>query len=585
MADAAAMVRKAGGGDKVLRLKVHIYGSIDDGGSKNRVIDLLTTMSPLGTLYHLKTRVEHQFQSLFPTSPPLVIRAIQDKENFLLPDELVVGTILTQNDIVNCVAEGSVFQGLEPLQVASQRWDASRIVTQCMQWQSHTGAFFGANPFGSPPAVEVTVEVISLLCDMITSCQPSNRRNAASALRRMGPFVTDKSKISEASLQNVCVACKRVTHGTTAENLGSFLVSLVRLQGRIPSLLARSGGREAAMSLATGHNTPIAQEAAMEILSVLDKITGGEEHLVRDRPAARAVPRALRAKQEEARFARGEDVPDSEQPPSLLRTLSTILAADSKDAALYIADLLNRSSTSPLFLNYVETHDEAVQIFASIVHAMDCVGPASEAVSKVMTECCRTEKGRRYLCRRASFALLSELATSRDEVVRTHAIAAIAEVCRDEKLPLLPAEWLLALTRSPVVAAQRSASRALWLLASRDDENTLSQYTTQLVALANADDPFIQTSAAKALGCLCIKEVNKKLIVRSGGPDVFINLLRAATHDLDVQRFSAKALANLASTDKETRIAVIRQVEERIPSWTEFDDSIVNVYLEMLFTN
>ena len=167
MADAAAMVRKAGGGDKVLRLKVHIYGSIDDGGSKNRVIDLLTTMSPLGTLYHLKTRVEHQFQPLFPTSPPLVIRAIQDKENFLLPDELVVGTILTQNDIVNCVAEGSVFQGLEPLQVASQRWDASRIVTQCMQWQSHTSAFFGANPFGSPPAVEVTVEVISLLCDMV----------------------------------------------------------------------------------------------------------------------------------------------------------------------------------------------------------------------------------------------------------------------------------------------------------------------------------------------------------------------------------------------------------------------------------
>ena len=52
-----------------------------------------------------------------------------------------------------------------------------------------------------------------------------------------------------------------------------------------------------------------------------------------------------------------------------------------------------------------------------------------------------------------------------------------------------------------------------------------------------------------------------------------------------VQRFSAKALANLASTDKDTRIAVIRQVEERIPSWTEFDDSIVNVYLEMLFTN
>tara|TARA_B100000780_G_scaffold271977_1_gene233547 strand:+ start:36 stop:1787 length:1752 start_codon:yes stop_codon:yes gene_type:complete len=583
MADAAAMTRKAG--EKILRLKIHVYGSHDKDGNKTSVINMLTTISPLSSLYHLKTRVEHQFQSLFPTAPPLVIRATQDKDNFLLPDELIVGTIMQQNDTVNMVAEGSVFQGLAPLQVASQRWDASRIITQCMQWESHTAAFFGANPFGSPPAVEVTKEVVAMLCDMVVSCREPIKRNSAAALRRMGPFLNAWTQLEDASMQNVCTACKRVTHEPTAENLAVFLQNLCRLPGKVPVKLASCGGREAAMALATGNNTPRAQEAAMELLSVLDKITHGEEHLQRDRPAARVVPRGLRAKQEHERDKRGENVPDSEQPTSLLKTLETILQADAEDASLYIADLLNRSSTSPLFLNYVESHDDAVRIFATIVHAHDCVGPACEAVSKVLTECCRTEKGRRYLCKRASFALLSELATSRDEIVRTHAIAAIAEVCKDDKLPHLPPEWLLALTRSPVVAAQRSASRALWLLACRDDDNLLSNFVTQLVALANADDPFIQTSAAKALGVLCVKEVNKKLIVRSGGPDVFINLLRAAKSDLEVQRFSAKALANLASTDKMTRIAVIRQVEERIPSWTEFDDSIVNVYLEMLFTN
>ena len=72
------------------------------------------------------------------------------------------------------------------------------------------------------------------------------------------------------------------------------------------------------------------------------------------------------------------------------------------------------------------------------------------------------------------------------------------------------------------------------LLANRDDENTFASYITPLVALANADDPFIQSNAAKALGVLCVKEVNKKMIVRSGGPDVFINLLRAAKSDLEV---------------------------------------------------
>lgn len=370
------MARKASF-DKILRLRVHIYGSTDGKRNKNKVIDLLTTMAPEGTLYHLKTRVEHQFQSLFPTSPPLVIRAIQDKDNYLLPDELSVGTIMEQNDIVNCVAEGSVFQGLEPLQVASQRWDASRIVTQCMQWESHTATFFGANPFGSPPAVEVTEEVISLLCDMVTSCRAPIRKNSASALRRMGPFINANTKIDEASLQNVCSACKRVTIAESAEHLSIFLLCLVRLKGSIPVALARCGGREAAMSLATGNSTTRTQESAIEILSVLDKITGGEEHLVRDRPAARVLPRKLREKQQMEKIASGEGISSSEQPLSLLKTLQTILATDSKDAALYIADLLNRSSTSPIFLNYVETHDEAVVIFASIVHAMDTVGPGT----------------------------------------------------------------------------------------------------------------------------------------------------------------------------------------------------------------
>ena len=113
----------------------------------------------------------------------------------------------------------------------------------------------------------------------------------------------------------------------------------------------------------------------------------------------------------------------------------------------------------------------------------------------------------------------------------------------------------------------------------------MSQHVLPIIALASADDPFIQTNAGKALGSLCVKEVNKRMIVRAGGTEVFINLLRTATTDVEVQRFAAKALANLSSSDRDTRAAVIRQVEERIPSWTEFDDNIVNVYLEMMFTN
>ena len=102
------------------------------------------------------------------------------------------------------------------------------------------------------------------------------------------------------------------------------------------------------------------------------------------------LPYKLKAKQEEMRSSK---LSSSEQPLSLLKTLSTILSTDSKDAALYIADLLNRSSTSPLFLNYIETHDEAVGIFANIVRAMDNVGPGKWG-GGVVCSCCVFS----YLC-------------------------------------------------------------------------------------------------------------------------------------------------------------------------------------------
>jgi hypothetical protein len=265
--------------------------------------------------------------------------------------------------------------------------------------------------------------------------------------------------------------------------------------------------------------------------------------------------------------------------------MAALLASKTADAPIYIADLINRSSTSPSFLHHIETTPKAVALLATIVNSTDAVGPSAEAVAKLTTELCRNHQGRRCLCNRAPFALLSSLAMSRDEAVRTHAIASIREICHDDSLPLLPTEWLLALTRCPVIEAQRSAARALWLLSERDVDNLMSRHVLAIVALASADDPFIQSNAGKALGSLCVKEVNKKMIVRAGGAEVFINLLRAATTDIEVQRFAAKALANLSSSDRDTRAAVIRQVEERIPSWTEFDDNIVNVYLEMMFTN
>ena len=111
----------------------------------------------------------------------------------------------------------------------------------------------------------------------------------------------------------------------------------------------------------------------------------------------------------------------------------------------------------------------------------------------------------------------------------------------------------------------------------------LHQHVSIIVALASADDPFVQRFAAEALGMLAMKELNKQAIVKAGGMDVFTSFLSIEA-EIELQRIGAKAMANLSSTDKNTRMAVIQHVQKNVPDWQQFNDHIVNVYLEMMFT-
>ena len=223
------------------------------------------------------------------------MRAVQDQDNFLLPDELVVGAVLSQNDPVNIIAEGGVFQGCEPEAVAEQRWDASRIVTQCLHWTEHSSRFFGANPFGSPPAIEVTNEVVLMLCDLCVSAREKTREMACLGLGKFGPYLLPGLQIKDESIRNVCAAARRSTSRSISEALATFLQRLAQLDnGAHTSAMARTGGREAAMSLASGKDTSTTtQTASMEVLMLLDKLTGGEEHVDRQRPAVNPEPRYL----------------------------------------------------------------------------------------------------------------------------------------------------------------------------------------------------------------------------------------------------------------------------------------------------
>ena len=159
-------------------------------------------------------------------------------------------------------------------------------------------------------------------------------------------------------------------------------------------------------------------------------------------------------------------------------------------------------------------------------------------------------------------------------------------MCTCAQAPLRP-ENLIALAKDSGIEVRRVAALGLAKLAQDDHGNALGPLAQPLVSLAFADDAELCRHAAKALGCVALKEVNKRRVVRAGGVGLFCTLLQRGRDggDLELQRTAAKGLANLSSTDRKTRATVIKEVENSVPAVHDFTDSVVNLYLEMVFTS
>ena len=70
------------------------------------------------------------------------------------------------------------------------------------------------------------------------------------------------------------------------------------------------------------------------------------------------------------------------------QTMAALLASKTTDAPIYIADLINRSSTSPCFSTILRRHQRLWPV-TTIVNSTDAVGPSAEAVSRLPTELCQ----------------------------------------------------------------------------------------------------------------------------------------------------------------------------------------------------
>ena len=599
---------------KPIRLHVHILhsGQQQDqanrggGGGLNIDVQFMTTAQPTSNIYRLKKKIEAQFSSLFPESPPLVIRALADPYQYLLPDPLIVEDVLMNDSQVHVVAEGEAFGGVEALKVQHQKWDAGRTVTQARGWISHS-AYFLAQASRKQDALSTdrAHATIPLLCDLITSSDDESRKYAGQALWRyasVANFEFLAPRLTDGALRNVCNIARfaMAEHVDTLKGCALFIYRGCNVRG-VGKRLALCRGREACMALAAHAPSQDIREMVTEALMVLDR--HAEEVKTRQERESRLQQRVPQ-RGDDGMYARvhkpkgrmdgrmskmdGQTIKltgiEHNEWGQMIQTIRTLLSSDREDSSIYISELVNRASLNVGFLTHIQHDEESFALLGKVVTSTDSAGKASAAVANLLSELCGNDTGRNFLLRRASFALLSQLCMSRDPNVRTHAVAIIREICSDKHLPLVPIEWLLALARSPVIESQRAATKGLSLIAARDIDNTMAKHAGTIVALASADDPFVQRFAAEALGILAMKELNKRMIVKLGGLEIFASFLKTEA-DVDLQRIGAKALANLSSTDKDTRIAVVKYVNKHVPDWQNFNDHIVNVYLEMLFTN
>jgi hypothetical protein len=582
---------------KPLRLHVHVLTRSTDQQT-NIDIQFMTTSHPRYTVFQLKKKIEAQFKSLFPESPPLAVRALADSSQYLLPDPLVVEDVFAQDSQVNVVAEGTPFAGVGVAAVAAQKWDPARTCTQTHGWISHASAYLeNASNNKAVLNKDGAHVTLPLLCDLITSAIDNVRKEAGHAMWRFSAFADFAilgPRLSDAALRNVCSVARFSDREDqeTIKGCGVFLYNAC-MDDTLGKRIALARGREASMAISAHTNSADVREMATETLMVLDRHAQSMQlkddeakqmaatvvHRKPDGSLAISEDQKKERKKQAQMFVSGE----GSQWNQMVSTIRTLLGSDREDSHIYIAELVNRAIPQAGFLTHLQQNADSFALLARVVAATDAGGKASESVARCLSELCASEAGRKFLMTRAAFALCSQLCMSRDPSVRTHAVAVMREVCADKSLPLVPPEWLLALARSPVVEAQRAATKGLSLIAARDADNILHHHISVLVALASADDPFVQRFSAEALGMLAMKELNKLAIVKAGGMDVFASFL-SIDAEIELQRIGAKAMANLSSTDKSTRMAVIQYVQKNVPDWQQFNDHIVNVYLEMMFT-
>ncbi|GBG24108.1 Hypothetical Protein FCC1311_003262 [Hondaea fermentalgiana] len=536
------------------------------------------------TLGELRHDIETQYASLHPRAPPLAAHALQDANGYLLPSRLLVGDVLVDGDKITVVLE----KELPPV----AQTDIAQVLTRWRYFQRYTLLAIEASLEQKKGLAEGPMLV--LLEMLAAEDQSLVEKTCATLCKAVEARDSTVPPLDGTLYGKLLCGLGRETRDQKMQQHCATIIAACLQQ---PSSVAALEAAGAANTLARLSRSDC-QETRALATSALWELSHAST------ASAKYTRSLLKPTQSHGRPEEKIDTGSA----SVVESLNMLEEASASAVAKMALDALGRECGETSF------HELALLDGPRIVNALSRAVTHFDTpdvhigVTNLLAKCLENQDSEaQVVLLHGGFSLLVQI-VEETEIARhaflqegkrsqtgmtaedtSRALAAFELACLNARHPC-PTEVLAeALTASSSLFVRKTTSEALLQRAQNDEHNDMKQFIPSIMSAASQAAPGSEESLAlvKIIAALSVKESNKMQLIRYGCTRHLCLILAepAVNVGLQMHRGAAKGLANLASSTEDNRGHVMQAMQTLMPPIASFTDSIVNMYLEMVWSS
>lgn len=553
-------------------MKVHVH---------LRELRFVTSCDKSSTVGELRRLIESQYAALNPRAPPLASHALQDEAGYLLPNALLVGDVIQDGAKVSVTLEKEV----PPVAEA----DLQQVLSRWRYFQNYTLLALEASLKKDQGLTEGPMFV---LFEMLGAESEALVRKASATLRTA---VSSRNTVIP-NLQGtpygrlICGLGRASGDAQVQEDCAAILAACLQ-DPRAANVMEAAGAANTLTHLSRSDS----KETRAYATKALWDLSHANEH---SRKQINSIMRP--------QFPREGKESNRDSVRESLLMLET---ATSEAIATMALESLTRNCGEAEFRDLCLL--EGPRLLKALSRAMvhfDESGLQS-AVARLLCECVEHEGTQANIVyEHGGFQLLVQLSEEAELAYGSFSVdghpileskvysasdPGIAQhgleiSCLGNKHSCPTHLLMSALSESSSGAVRRITSEAILQKCAHDDHNDLRQFIPCLMSTAVQSAPQSMESIhlVNIIAVLSVKEVNKVPLLRYGCAKYLCQLLSLEEADASVKlhRSAAKGLANLASSTDENRAVVLQAMHSGMPPVSSFGDSIISMYLQMVFS-